>query len=223
MSDRLGLYWEINPVPDFEARGCLALCHKPDGTTSIDDWNMQAPNHDDVLQLCQWTAASSAPVGQAYDYTLKGFQSGDPKTDAYRESAIVADPQAPNTGSVSNSNAAKDGPKDMQDPSKTPSLRPNYLAVSEAVALDVTKLAAGAKIPSSEARPAGGDRGVVDAKTTYANGQYTVVFHRKLDSGSPDDTKFVPGNTYPFGLAVWDNFDQDDHTVTQVAYHLVLK
>jgi hypothetical protein len=222
MSDRLALYWEITPVADFEARGCLANCHKPDGQT-IDKWFMIAPNAGDNENLWQWTAASSGVMGQVNDYTLKGAQSGDPTSSTYRESAIVADPITAGSGTVSNTNATANGPKDMQDPSKPTTYGPNQIAVSEVMALDVTKLKAGDKISTSELRPTAGDRAVVDAKTTYASGQYTVVFHRKLDTGSPDDTKFVAGKTFPFGVGVWDNLDQEDHTVTQTAYHLVIK
>jgi Ethylbenzene dehydrogenase len=223
VSDRLGLYWEITPVADFAARGCIANCHKPDGQT-IDKWFMIAPGPSDVEDLWQWTAANSAVMNQVNDYQLKGAQSGDPTTTAYRESAIVVDPSTAGSGTVSNANATNDGPKVMRDPAKTtPVYGPNYLAVSEVVAVDVTKLKAGDKISKTELAPFAGDRADVDSKTTWAGGQYTVVFHRKLDTGNPDDAKFVPGKTYPFGLAVWDGNDQEDHTVTQVAYHLVIQ
>jgi hypothetical protein len=220
-SDRLGLYWEIAPVSDFEARGCLANCHKGENQT-IDKWYMVAPGPSDLLELWQWTAASSAPMNQVNDYSLKGAQSGDPTSSAYRESAIVADPGT--GGTTSNTNATGDGPKVMQDPSKTaPLYGPNYLAVSEAVTLDASKLKAGDKISKTQLAPWVGDRADVESKTSWASGQYTVVFHRKLNTGNPDDARFTVGGTFPFGLAVWDALDQENHTVTSSVYHLILK
>jgi hypothetical protein len=221
VSDRLGIYWQITPVVEFEARGCLANCHKGDNQP-IEKWFMIAPNANDLFDLWQWTAASSAPMGQVNDYSLKGAQSGDPTTAAYRESAIAADPGT--GGTSSNTNATADGPKAMRDPAKTtPVYGPNYLAVSESVALDVTKLKAGDKISKTLLAPWVGDRADVESKTSWASGQYTVVFHRKLNTGNPDDAKLTAGGTFAFGLAVWDGVDQEEHTVTSSAYHLILK
>jgi hypothetical protein len=219
-ADRLALYWQMAPSAEFESLGCAALCHKT--SDPIAKWYMIAPHATDILDNWQWTASTSAPMGQVNDLSIKGAQSGDPTSTAYRESAIAADPGT--GGTVANTNQAGDGPKSMQDPSKPASYGPNYLAVNEAVTLDVSKLKAGDKIPKSMLSPWLGDRGDVDAKTQYANGQYTVVFHRKLDTGHPDDdVKLAVGGTYTFGLAVWDQLDQENHTVTNVPYRLLLK
>lgn len=223
MSDRLSLYWETTPVADFEARGCLALCHKGAGDP-IAKWYMIAPSATDVLDNWQWTASTFGPLSQANNKKLVGAQSGDPTTDAYRESAIASLPQTAGSGPVSNTNATKDGPIKMQDPTKQPSLGQGYLAVSEAVALDVSKMKVGDQVPKSMLAPYAGEMADIDSKTTYANGQYTVVFHRKLDSGfGASHVKFTPGGTFTFGLAVWNALDQENHTVTGSAYHLKLQ
>jgi Ethylbenzene dehydrogenase len=223
-SDRLSLYWEITPVADFEARGCLALCHKGTGDT-IDKWYMIAPSATDVLDNWQWTASTYGPLGQVNNKKLVGVQSGDPTSTTYRESAIASLPQTAGSGPVSNTNATADGPKMMQDPTKQPSLGQGYLAVTEAVALDVSKMKVGDQVPKSMLAPYAGEMADIDSKTTYANGQYTVVFHRKLDSGFTDGAhvKFTPGGTFTFGLAVWNQLDQENHTVTGQAYHLKLQ
>ncbi|HEY5476833.1 MAG TPA: ethylbenzene dehydrogenase-related protein [Tepidiformaceae bacterium] len=220
-SDRLSLYWEIQPVADFEARGCQALCHKGAGDP-ISKWYMIAPNPTDELDNWQWTASTFAAMGGANNLHITGVNIGDPTSSSYRGSAIVADPNT-GGGTVSNTNATKDGPTMMQDPTKQPLYGPGYLAVSEAVALDVSKLKVGAQVPKSELAPFQGERGDIDGKTSYANGQYTVVFHRKLDTGFPDDAKFTVGGTFTFGLAVWNSLDQENHTVTGQAYHLKLQ
>ena len=215
-SDRLALYWEITPVADFEARGCLALCHKGTGDT-IDKWYMIAPGQNDVLDNWQWQAAIYGPMGSADNLHL----TGTPPTDD-RESALVADPDT-GGGTVSNTNATNDGPKMMQDPTKQPLYGKGYLAVSEAVALDISKIKVGDQIAQDELAPYNGERGDIDTKTTYANGQYTVVFHRKLNTGFPDDAKFTVGGSFAFGLAVWNQLELQNHTVTGQAYHLKLQ
>ena len=91
------------------------------------------------------------------------------------------------------------------------------------MALDVTKLKAGDKITKTQIAPWLGDRADVESKVSYAGGQYTVVFHRKLNTGNADDVTFKVGGTFTFGLAVWDALDQENHTVTAVPYHLILK
>ncbi len=218
-TDRLALYWEINPISDFEARGCAALCHRGDNET-IDKWYMIAPNAGDMLENWQWTASTSAPMGQANNLDLVSTHDA-----SSIESSIVAQQQAAGGGgTVSNTNATNDGPKMMQDPTITsPLYGPNYLAVTEAVTLDMSKIKPGDKVPKTMLAPWTGDRGDIETKTTYANGKYTVVFHRKLNTGQTDDVTFKPGSKYTFGLAVWDALDQQNHTVTNVAYHLVLQ
>jgi hypothetical protein len=220
-SDRLSLYWEMTPVADFEARGCAALCHKST-SDSIAKWYMVAPNPTDVLDNWQWTASTYGAMGAVNNLHLTGVNTGDPTTSPGRGSAIVSDPNT-GGGTVSNTNATADGPKMMQDPTRTtPLYGPNYLAVSEAVALDVSKIKVGDQIPKSELAPFLGERGDIDGKTSYASGQYTVVFHRKLNTGFPDDAKFAVGGTYTFGLGVWNQAGQEDHTITGQPYHLKL-
>jgi hypothetical protein len=177
---------------------------------------MVAPNPGNLLDIWQWTANVFTPLGQANDGSIRNDH--DP---ANRGGSIVQDPST--GGTVNNANADNTAPTLMQDPSKTPLYGPNYLAVSQTIALDVSKLKAGDLIPRTMLAPYQGDRADIDTKVSYASGQYTLVFHRKLDTGQPDDAKFVVGNTYAFGLGVWDALDNENHTVTAVAYHLLLK
>lgn len=219
-SDRLGLFWEIAPTADFEARGCAALCHKST-SDSIAKWYMIAPNPRDAMDLWQWTGSTYGPMGSANNGHLAGVQTGDPASTSYRASAFLSDPST-GGGTMSNTNAAKDGPAFMQDPAKQPLYGPGYLAVGETVALDISKIKIGDQIAKSALAPFQGERGDIDGKTTYDNGRYTVVMHRKLNTGFPDDAKFAVGGTFTFGLAVWNQLDQENHTVTGQAYHLKL-
>jgi hypothetical protein len=212
--DRLSLYWEITPIDKFQTRGCAVLCHNPD-TDPIDKWYMIAPGVNDRADNWHWKAARTNPVGQADDKYLIG-ELTDPEDI---ESANKGD--AKDKGGYKD-NKAKDGkgPAMMQDPSKPPSAGEGVLLVSEAVALDVSKLKPGDTIPRELLEPWTGSRGDIEAKGTWANGKWTVVLHRKLDTGHEDDVKLVTGKTFPFGLAVHDNAGAVNHTVSSDVYLL---
>ncbi|MBI5876541.1 MAG: ethylbenzene dehydrogenase, partial [Chloroflexi bacterium] len=54
--------------------------------------------------------------------------------------------------------------------------------------------------------PFAGDRGEISAASTWKDGKYTVVFSRKLVTGSKTDVQFDKlDGTYSFGLAMFDN------------------
>ena len=48
-----------------------------------------------------------------------------------------------------------------------------------------------------------GSRADVRAKGTWANGQWTIEFARKLRTGHDDDVAFAPGGVYLFGVACY--------------------
>lgn len=214
--DRLSLMWEITPSSDFQAKGCAALCHNPEAD-AIAKWYMVSPTGV-TMDNWQWTAGISNGMNQFNDVSLSNKV---PEPTALGAPFVVD----PNTGggNVANTNDAKDAPKMMQDPAKKPSLGTDYLLVSEAVALDVSKLKAGDKIPNALLAPFTGDRGDIEAKGAWSNGTWVVVAHRKLDTGNPDDAKFAVGGSYPFGLAAFNDLGNVDHTVTTDVYTLRLK
>ncbi|MEP7216467.1 MAG: ethylbenzene dehydrogenase-related protein [Anaerolineaceae bacterium] len=213
--DRLALFWEIKPSTDFQAKGCAALCHNPE-TDKIDKWWMVSPPGS-LMDNWQWTAGISNGMNQANDLTLSDIVPAPTALGV----PFVADPNT-GGGNTANTNDAKDAPKMMQDPAKKPSLGTDYLLVSEAIALDVTKLKAGDKIPNALLEPFKGSRGDVEAKGVWANGTWTVVFHRKLDTGNVDDAKFAPGGSYKFGLGAFVALGDVDHTITTDPYTLKL-
>jgi hypothetical protein len=213
--DRLSLFWQITPISDFQSKGCAALCHNPENEEQK-NWYMVSPTGL-LADNWQWTAGVSNGLNQANDLSL--VDKLDPPTSL--GSPFKADPGT--GGNTTNQNDAKDGPVKMQDPAKTPSMGPDYLLVTEAVALDVSKLKAGDKVSRDLLTPWVGDRGDIDARGAWVNGIWTVVFHRKLDTGNPDDAKFAVGGSYPFGLAVFNALGNVDHTVTTDVYTLKLK
>jgi len=215
--DRLGLYWEITPNADFQTRGCAALCHSSD-TEPIDKWYMIAPEASGTFDNWHWKSARSNPVGQADDKFLTGALS-DP-----------ADIESANKGDAKESGGYKDnvaedgkGPAKMQDPAVKPSAGSSALLVAEAVTLDVSKLKAGDKVPRELVEHWTGSRGDIETIGTWSGGKWVVVFHRKLDTGHDDDVKFSVGETYPFGLSVFNNLDGYNHTVSKGVYTLKFK
>lgn len=215
--DRLALYWEITPIDKFQTRTCAALCHNP-VADSVDKWYMITPGLGDRADNWHWKAARTNAVGQVDDKYLTGVLT-DPKDV---ESANKGDAKDKG-GYVDNRNPTGTGPAKMQDPAKQPSAGSSFLLTSDAVALDPSKVKAGDKIPRELLEPWVGSRGDIEAKGVYGSGKWTVVFHRKLDTGHDDDIKFVVGRTHPFGLAVFDNAGAVNHTVSSDVLTLKFK
>jgi hypothetical protein len=206
--DRLALYWEITPIDRFQTRGCAVLCHNPEADP-IDTWYMITPGEDDRADNWHWKAARTNAIGQADDKYLTGVLD-DPEDI---ESANHGDAKD-SGGYVNNANDDGSGPGKMQDPAKESSAGSKFILVSEAVALDVAALSAGDTLPRELLDPWTGSRGDLETQGVWANGKWTVVLHRKLDTGNDDDVKLVPGKSHPFGLSVFDNAGGINHTVS---------
>lgn len=221
MTDRLGLLWPVGTIGQFQTKGCYAACHVEgaDKSAAVDDKAyMILPKPEDKADNWQWTAESSAPVGQVGDFWFAGVLS-DP---ANKSSAIRADKGG--GGTTNNAVPAPGvGPAKMQDPAKKPLYGAPYLAPAEAIALDPSKLKAGDTIPRRFVAPWDGSKGDIKSSATYAAGKWTVVFHRKLDTANDDDLKFVPGQSYLFQIAIWDGLDHAEHTVAKNVHTLTLK
>ena len=54
----------------------------------------------------------------------------------------------------------------------------------------------------------------IKADSRYANGEWTVMLSRKLDTGNPDDTAFNPKRKYNFAMALFDNSGYDSEVIT---------
>ena len=225
MTDRLSLLWPIGTIGTFEQKGCYAACHRDtpgtDKTTAIDAKTtyMILPKAGDKADNWQWTAETSAPVGQVGDFRFEGVLA-DP---ANKVTAIVAD-KVDSGGPISNAVPTPGvGPAKMQDPAKKPTYGAGYLAPGDAIPIDLSKFKAGDQVPRRLVVPWVGSAGDIESKATYTAGTWTVVFHRKLDTARDDDIKFVPGQSYLFEIAVWDGIDHEHHTVAADVYTLTLK
>ena len=61
-------------------------------------------------------------------------------------------------------------------------------------------------LPVALVREPEGSAGDLMANGSYRDGRWTVVLRRKLDTGNPDDTKFMVGERYNLAFAVHDDF-----------------
>jgi hypothetical protein len=99
---------------------------------------------------------------------------------------------------------------------------------SEEAAGILAQIPEGAIIPGIVATAAVGDRGDVSCTSKHDSGRWTLYIRRRLDTGHdgvegrPTDVAFVPGGTYPFGCAAFDNSSKR-HSYGLTPYRLVLK
>jgi hypothetical protein len=71
---------------------------------------------------------------------------------------------------------------------------------------DDSKYKAGDEVPSIVVAPFTGDRADVSARIAWKDGAWTMVFSRKLVTGSEFDVQFSDlRKAYAFGVAVFDN------------------
>ncbi len=154
------------------------------------------------LDLWQWRAYRSVPVGKAddsYVFQYRNFDSGKKPFDG-------------------NWDGAKNQPKFMYDPAKTKgaiALAESQFRDPKAPRLDSTnsipfdpkaKWKNGDLLPkyilNTKSEGSGDD---LMATGSHASGRWTAYIWRKLNTGQKDDVALAPGQTYPVGIAVHDD------------------
>ena len=207
LGDRMGVLFPMGNDPAFASKGCTAACHN--SGTDQEKWWMGSDNADTRYDLWQWTAAGSNPVGQAQDEWM-----GAQEDPADMESATHGD-ALESGGSLSNVNAAKDGPAFMGA-----DLTSSFIISGQQVAIDTTKLTKDMAIPASALSPWVGSRGDVQAKGEWKDGKWVVVLMRALDTGHDDEVVLTPPKPYTLGVAVFDHIDLLGHSITSDAVTL---
>ena len=103
----------------------------------------------------------------------------------------------------------------MQNPTKEPSV-PGFLLMEEAVRItDYSIFKSGDIIPFRLPKKPSGSRFDVKALSRYADSGWTVMLHRKLDTGHDDDVVFNPRKRYSFAMAVFDDSGADHSKATK--------
>ncbi len=214
--DRLGLLWDINGnIKDFAAKGCDAVCHKEKkGDKEI--FFMKTDAADQLGDVWHWKAQRSNPAGYADDQYLQHevAEEGDEKT-----------------GRKGDKKAAGSYSGNWDKEKKAPKLVPKggkwgpVLMKKDAVPLESgTKLKKGAVVPREVLERPVGSRGDIDAGGRHARGRWTLELRRKLRTGNTDDVQFDNSKSYFFGLSVFDDTGEKEHSFTkEEAYKLVFK
>ena len=207
--DRFAMNFPMGNYASFSSKGCAVACHSTDPDEA--KWWMGSESPDERYDVWHWKSSETGLVNQVDD------QWWGPKDTITSTTGRKND--AGTGGPVTNASADGKSPKFMNG--KAPDAK--LILSGEEIPLDVTKLKAGAVIPGYVLAPFKGSRGDIASKATFANGKWVLVFTRPLSTGNADDLVFTPPKAVPFGLAVFDNAGDNDHTVSQEVLTLAWK
>lgn len=194
--DKMAVIWNISS-PAFEQKGCMSACHTGEGKPY---GNKYTPSSSELLDMWHLKGVRTGPVGQIDDQYVDGTRHDKEKNpNAGRKS----DPKT-GGGYVDNVSDDKKGPKfALADNKPAP---PYWITDAAKVPFDDSKYKAGDEVPGIIVAPFTGDRGDLSAKIVWKEGAWTMVFWRKLVTGSEFDVQFRDfKKEYAFGLAVFDN------------------
>jgi len=196
--DRISLLFEINRINNFATKGCAVTCHGPAGAP-IKDFKFATATEAEKGDLWHWKAARSDPYRYADDGWLT--KAGD-KTGRKDDTG--------GGGETRNETADKSKPRFMQDPSKKASV-PGVLLTEESVEItDYSKFKANDVITYRLPKKPSGSRGDIKAESRYADGGWTVMLARKLETGNDDDVAFNTKRKYSFAMALFDDSSDAD-------------
>jgi Ethylbenzene dehydrogenase len=196
--DRISLLFEINRINNFATKGCAVTCHGPAGAP-IKDFKFATATEAEKGDLWHWKAARSDPYRYADDGWLT--KAGD-KTGRKDDTG--------GGGETRNETDDKSKPRFMQDPSKKASV-PGVLLTEESVEItDYSKFKANDVITYRLPKKPSGSRGDIKAESRYADGGWTVMLSRKLETGNDDDVAFNTKRKYSFAMALFDDSSDAD-------------
>lgn len=150
------------------------------------------------LDLLHWRGYRSNPIGYADDGHVLEFRLDDAGRSMFTATAT---------------------PTLMYDPGRTgfraipearlTELLPQLPLIAGVNAVPIppgTAFQTGDLLPQHALRTPEGSRADIMANGSWARGRWTVELRRKLRTGNPDDKPFIPGRTYRFGLAIFDDY-----------------
>ena len=196
--DRLALLFEITRIKNFGSQGCTATCHGP-YRHPLRDYKFSTGTAAEKGDLWHWKAARTDPYQHADDQwlTVPNEQTGR-RNDAGKG------------GDVRNETEDKSKPLYLQDATRKPS-KPGFLLMDEAVKItDYSGFKAGDIIPYRLPQNLIGSRGDIKALSRHANGGWTLMLYRPLDTDHEDDVIFDPRKMYSFAMAVFDDSGDED-------------
>ena len=209
--DRLAVLFEITRIDKFATRSCAIVCHSP-ADLPREKWVLATRSAGEKGDLWHWKAARSAPYEYADDtwLTVPGpLGEYEPVKHSGRR------PDAGGGGDLKNELEDQSGPRYRQDPSRQPSA-PGFLLFDEAVEMrDYSGFKPGDVVPYRMPVKPSGSRADVRALSRHAEGEWTVMLQRRLDTGHEDDVVFDPKKNYSFAVAVFDDAGDDHSKATE--------
>lgn len=200
--DRISLLFEINRINNFATKGCAVVCHVPAGAPNAKDGKFGTASAAEKGDLWHWKAARSDPAGFADDtwLTVISAKKGGRKSDAGKG------------GDQKNMTEDKSKPKYMPAPGKGLA-KNNILLAAHAVEIkDYSGFKAGDTLTYRMPKNPEGSRSDIKAVSRYANGRWSVILYRRLDTGHDDDVAFNLRKKYNFTMALFDDSgDQDSY------------
>jgi len=202
--DRFAIFWNIdNSIRGFNIGGCAMICHGD---------RMHTNSPDERSDAWHWKASRTNPVGYADDQYLKDVVSphdydlmGVPSewTGRYNDQKTAG-------GYRDNINDDEGGPRyfepDSEDPDDARFIVQSEIDTGEAVEITSTiSIKKGSKVPGYIIEKPEGSRGDIQAAGVWEDGQWSLEFKRKLNTGNDDDVQFDVAKIYRFGIAVMDN------------------
>ena len=204
--DRISMLFEIDRINNFATKGCAIVCHVPDGATNAKDGKFGTSTAVEKGDLWHWKAARSDPAGFADDTWLtmisekKGGRTKDNGSGGDKKN-ITKDKSKPKYMLAQGKSLTKDG----------------VLLASHATEItDYSGFKDGDTITYRMPKAPSGSFGDIKADSRYANGEWTVMLSRKLDTKNPDDTAFNTKRKYNFAMALFDNSGDEDSYDSEV-------
>lgn len=204
--DRISLLFEINRINKFATKGCAIVCHVPKGAANAKDGKFGTASAAEKGDLWHWKAARSDPAGFADDTWLTQIseKAGGRKSDKGKG------------GDSKNMTEDKSKPKFMLAPGKKLAKNGVLLAAHTVEITDYSVFKAGDTLTYRMPKTPEGSRGDIKAVSNYANGQWTVMLYRKLETGNDDDVAFNSRKKYNFAMALFDDSGDENSYDSEV-------
>ncbi|MFC1799105.1 ethylbenzene dehydrogenase-related protein [Thermodesulfobacteriota bacterium] len=204
--DRISLLFEINRINNFATKGCAITCHVPKGAPNAKDGKFGTTSEAEKGDLWHWKAARSDPAGFADDTWLTKIsdKKGGRKSDKGKG------------GDKKNMTKDKSKPMYMLSAGKKLVKNGILLAAHAAEITDYSVFKSGDTLTYRMPKMPEGSRGDIKAMSRWANGEWSVMLYRKLDTGNDDDVVFNTKKKYNFAMALFDNSGDEDSYDSEV-------
>jgi hypothetical protein len=182
------------------------VCHVPAGAPNAKEGKFGTGSAAEKGDLWHWKAARSDPAGFADDtwLTVISAEKGGRKSDAGKG------------GDAKNMTDDKSKPKYMLSPGKRLA-KNNILLAAHAVEIkDYSAFKAGDTVTYRMPKTPEGSRADIKAVSRYADGKWSVILYRKLDTGNDDDVAFNIRKKYNFAMALFDDSGDENSYDSEV-------